>query len=228
MAGAIDDLDLVARERVLAVVGERAAGERLLVRALDRGEEDLLERASVIGDRDLREDQGQVHPLEQILCLLVLRELRDKRLGTGLKLGGGDELHLGREEPLETAEDRAVVDLRLYEPEVAVGVDNTFHAGDRDDAASAVDEHDRRVLERDLNRELVTDDTVEALQRIGVAARTLVNLLRPRLLLAGRKTAPPRPERHFLGHVRLRIHRLPGSLPERHCHPFPGSRISSE
>jgi|GEM_PF-3995075 len=225
LAGAGDDRHLPG-QLSLAVVGERRLGELRLVGAREGRDDRVVEELARVA-LELREREREVRAPREVCDLLVAGDAREGRFAAILELGGGHELHVLAVELLEAREAGGVVDLGLGQVVCPFGVDDALHPGDRDHAAIAVDEHRRPVLERDVDHQLVADDAVERLQRARAAARALVDLLRPRLLLSRRHTVPPLSEIDFLGRHRitLRFGRLPGSLPERHCHPFPGSRL---
>ena len=190
VAALLHDADL-ARQLASPIVVERPVGELGLVRALDRREEDVLQRASVVGDGDLGQADGQVDTLEQVDDLFVVPDPGDERRGPDLELLERDELHLRREELLEAGEDRRVVDLRLDEPEITVDVhDLSLETIDRNAPAVAVHERDGVVHENDPH--LVAEESLDGFLATLLATASEPYLTQNRFILTTRETTPHR------------------------------------
>ncbi len=215
------DADL-SSQIALPIVVELPVGELRLVRALDRHEEDLLERTTVVGDRELRQNDRQVDAAQQVLHLLVFAGLGHERLGTRLELLGRDELHLGCEGALSTSQDGCVVNLRLHEVELPVGIHHlALEAGLRDATTVLVDQRLGRVAQNDLV--VAGEDRLERLLAAVLTAAGDVRLLPEGFLLSTAQTTPDLGE---LAHDSLHCLRQPSLSLRWHCYPFPGSRSS--
>lgn len=182
----------------LAVVVELPPGELRRVGALDRHKEDVLERATVVGDRDLGQDDRQPDAASKVLHLLLVVQLGEQHLHAPLKLRGGDEHHL-REELRDTHQHHVVVDLRLHEVELAVGVHRLtlLEAGRRDAAAVLIDQRLRGITTED-DLVITVEDGLEGLFAAVLTATGEEQLAQQRLLLTTLETAHRRFERHLL------------------------------
>ena len=147
-----DDFDL-AGQLTLPTIHERPVGELRAVRALDCREENLLERAPVIRNDELRQAERQVDATPQVLHLLVVADLAKERSCPRFELGRRDELHLGTEELLVPLEHPTIVDLWLVQVIGAVRIHHlTCDRIGRNAPAVPVHQNHGRVFERDLGR----------------------------------------------------------------------------
>ncbi len=223
VAALFRDADLTS-QLALPVVVELPVGVLRLVRALHRREEDVLERAPVVDDRDLRQDNGQINPLEQVRHLLVLPDPRDERHGLALELLGRNEVQLEPDELLETIENRDVVHFRLYQPEVAVRIHVlTLDGREWDAPAVAVHELEDRVDEFDA--EFAAQDGREAVLTGLLTAGREPELAQKRFFLPALELSPNPFKRHhggLHGLISVRAYYRPKSVL-----PLPGAKVST-
>jgi hypothetical protein len=152
----------LAGEISLAVVLEGTTRVLPAVGPLDGREEGTFESGTIVGDSELRQHNRETDATKQVCKLLVAADLPEQLLRTVAELSFRQEHGSRRERLLQTTQTRDVVNLRLDEPEVTVGIDDlALDPLERDQPTVLVSELDRRILEYD--REIATPNGLEHL-----------------------------------------------------------------